>query len=559
MSNLFEVPVTFSVLGSSLRYIEDALFVAGNYGGKAFGSFVYDVIVPRMNDPLCDVSLGVINIWFAKENHAIQFIEDMKAVSSDCAFELVTVNVPNLMERECYDWQIYNLYIRSQCIARFYITISEEFQGGDFDVNCLTYVCQEDQPTGLLNKQLQGEKGYTKETLIEAINSKQATMLQDYFDKAKQDTELLNKVNNFTTKGWTVNIGTGRFGGPTTQTALHIALDSKKKDVTEQNNSSNDLLKVSSATTRYLALNVKDKNFQHIEDSLCIAGKYEGKAFGEFVCEVIVPQIHKLPYNLTSDVIVGMWFKRLDQFRLYIKERQNTTCSFYKVDSLGIHDYMMVRYGYVGDQYALDVQGTRIARFDIFISQEFPVDGFITNCLTCLCAKDCSTGQTIVSKLLKSEIGREEQLIKLILNKQTAILDGHFDKVINDYCDGVKRLVDNINRLISKGWTVEFEGYTISNPTSKAELSLVLNSNNITKSFLIENKLQSQTSPVIVKEQNSVRTLDDILNDIVEQDALITEAIAKRTLLLKECVQQFNIINPETRTEMVKMFSLPPC
>src|SRR5680860_237869 len=62
---------------TSLQHIKKVLFIAGEYGGKAFGDFVYNTIVPRTVNPSCKIFFGIVSLWFTTEDNARLFIENM--------------------------------------------------------------------------------------------------------------------------------------------------------------------------------------------------------------------------------------------------------------------------------------------------------------------------------------------------------------------------------------------------------------------------------------------------------------------------------------------------
>ena len=236
MSVVFGSPVTRFVLETILLHIEESLFIACANGGKAFGSFVRDIIIPRMENPLCDVSFNSVSIWFRRKDQVRRFISRMQQtipkLGLSCTFEEVSPDISQaIIQRYGLMGTIYNLCVHGTSIAWFDIVINDDFPVTDFNVNCLTYSCKEDNSTGkrLVHKELKSEKGYSKEDLIEAINTKEATMFDSY------TLEVINDSNyRLISKGWVINIRNVRCTEQITKNKISVVLseDSVEDTVT---------------------------------------------------------------------------------------------------------------------------------------------------------------------------------------------------------------------------------------------------------------------------------------------------------------------------------------
>ena len=243
--------VSDHTLETSLQCIEHVLLIADDYKGKAFGSFLRNVIVPRITSPPADVSLDTVDLWFTTEKKAIKFIKHMKFNSpSDYTFTEVSPRMiekyvcasevsPNVIEKYGHSAKKYNLNMCGNNIAWFYIIVSEDFPANDFDVNCLTYTCRKDYSTGrkIVTKELKGERGCQREELIRAILQKQIRMFKSYAEKIIKDKDYLGKVNRLIDKGWTVTFGEHKMTKPVSQNELPfllVALESNMKSVNSQ-------------------------------------------------------------------------------------------------------------------------------------------------------------------------------------------------------------------------------------------------------------------------------------------------------------------------------------
>ena len=210
MSIIRGSPVTPLVVKAYLAYIEDVLVKAGEYGGKAFGSFVRNVIVSRMKDPTCNVLFDNVDLWFTSEEKVKQFLEHIQPRTSDgCQYNFSPVTPVTLTERYGYCGKVYNFIMYGTYIAWFNIFISDVFPVADFDVNCLTYIVKRDYSNGTesFTKQLQGERGFQKDCLINVIVEKQATMFGRYADKIRNNTYGIGKIHRFINRGWTIKFG----------------------------------------------------------------------------------------------------------------------------------------------------------------------------------------------------------------------------------------------------------------------------------------------------------------------------------------------------------------
>ena len=229
---VFGSPVTRFVLETILLHIEESLFIACANGGKAFGSFVRDIIVPRMENPLCDVSFNSVSIWFRRKDQVRRFINRMRQtipkLGLNCTFEEISPDISEaIIQRYALMGTIYNLSVHATSIAWFDIVISDDFPVSDFDVNCLTYSCREDLSTGkkLICKELKSEKEYSKEDLIDAINRKEATMFDSYTLEVINDCNYLDIINRLISKGWVINIRNVRCTEPITKNKISIVLN----------------------------------------------------------------------------------------------------------------------------------------------------------------------------------------------------------------------------------------------------------------------------------------------------------------------------------------------
>ena len=245
MSFILGSPVSDFVLETSLKYIEDALFTAGKYDGKIFGGFVHNVIVPRRADPSCNVSFGDIDVWFTKETLATQFVQQMQttcssigSTSSFTEVQLDTLGAQSLQESYGFTGKRYNFCVHGTCIAWFDITISELFPICDFDVNCLSYLCEKEYRMGastVITKELKSENIFqNREYLIKAILDKEATIYVSYAEKAVKNELCLARINRLIASGWTINLRESKLTLPINKDQLSVILDLNRKPISSE-------------------------------------------------------------------------------------------------------------------------------------------------------------------------------------------------------------------------------------------------------------------------------------------------------------------------------------
>ena len=484
MSVIRTTIVTPFILEAYLEYIDKVLFIAGEYGGKAFGSFPRNVIVPRMNDPSCNVSFDNVDLWFTTEQSAKQFIKQMQPASNVEAYKFteVTCYNPNaLIKRYGYHATQYNLTIRGTSIAWFNVFVNRKVPVGDFDVNCLTYLCKRDYSTGktITTKELSVKEGMLKDYIIGAINKKEARMFGEYAKTI--DEEDLARIHRFIWGGWSITAGNVKVSSLSKIPLLFSKSENNERPVKPLEE-----------------MTINDMTALCIDDVLFTAGLYNGKAIGSFIRNAIIPKIEDPTTINVSFDNVDLWFTKETNAQDFLETMRS------KGIKLGVQytfteDEMIERYGCLRTQYKLAMFGSDIARFYIIISEEFPVNDFHVNCFSYLCRKDYSTGKEIVTKELQGEKGyQKEELIAAIKRKQAIMFEDYPKKIINN-----KYYINEVNNLLIKDWTI----------TLQSNVNLV------------------EPEAVIVKEHEAkaliTPSVDDTLEDLVRNNPLVKDAIAR--------------------------------
>jgi hypothetical protein len=160
------------MLETVLNSIIECLKIAGKHGGRTFGGFVRDVIVPRLFKPNCYFKFKDVDIWFQTQKSADAFVKDM---GSSFIEESIFASDPANLDYE-FTRKQYHLYQHDTCIAWFDIIVSKTIPVNDFNVNKLTYLYKEDSSTPI--PESFGDESTT--TLINAIHNKHVIILPEY-------------------------------------------------------------------------------------------------------------------------------------------------------------------------------------------------------------------------------------------------------------------------------------------------------------------------------------------------------------------------------------------
>ena len=119
-------------MSDNLVFLEDYVRVASKYGGVAFGSYVRDIVVPRLKDNKCEIKLDGVDLWFKTKVSACQFVGHIYDYDYECCTHTTIpgnggINDPKLTVFSSIKGLDLKIYI------------SETFPIQSFNVNCLTY------------------------------------------------------------------------------------------------------------------------------------------------------------------------------------------------------------------------------------------------------------------------------------------------------------------------------------------------------------------------------------------------------------------------------------
>lgn len=159
--------------------VNDCLKVAEKYGGRAFGGYVRNVVVPRLFGNHEVIGYKDVDVWFKSEGEANSFVTDMGPLMVKlCETSKIISNqevYPFSRTQYLLIGPSLNSSVRENNGASdgiiFDVIISETLPVNDLNVNQLTY-----SPTN-------GLESFGKETTFELTSSimrKQASMLKEY-------------------------------------------------------------------------------------------------------------------------------------------------------------------------------------------------------------------------------------------------------------------------------------------------------------------------------------------------------------------------------------------
>ena len=183
--------LTGPLLELVLNNIAKCLTVAGLSGGKVFGGYIRDVVVPRMTDPQCQVKFSDVDIWFINKSDANTFVAAMGQDLREPPFGSSDGN--GLYQ---FDRTKYNLYCGNLCVAYIDVVVSEVLPVNDFDINkyAIQYVDNKPLVTGLGG-------------LVESHKFKLAHMLPYYFEllhNSSTHSIHYGRVQKLLNKGWKI-------------------------------------------------------------------------------------------------------------------------------------------------------------------------------------------------------------------------------------------------------------------------------------------------------------------------------------------------------------------
>ena len=170
--------------------------VATKFGGKVFGGFVRNVVVPHTQNFQETFEFKDIDLWFKTDEQADRFRE---AVGNKLVDGHLSGTSMGKFSRYLCSYVKYNT-----CLFTIDVMVAKKLPVDDFDVNTVTYSLTEDDEWVT----------DSPDHLVKLIKDKKAVMLHSYVDKVKLDSSFGPKYYQerieriFTSRGWTVYVPT---------------------------------------------------------------------------------------------------------------------------------------------------------------------------------------------------------------------------------------------------------------------------------------------------------------------------------------------------------------
>lgn len=186
-----------------------------------------------------------------------------------------------------------------------------------------------------------------------------------------------------------------------------------------------------------------------IKECLVIAGKYDGKVYGGFVRDVIVPTENQQQVLKWKDV--DIYFSESENSELFVKEmgRKLKPYNFPNPNE----------YPWKRSQYHLYLWDVCVAWIDVIVSKNFPVNDFHVNHLV-YCYRPSNLlyssiwGDIEVSVEGKVKKGTTVGNLKICINTKIARMDREHIDLLSDPINGPNRIDRIKKRYIERGWKV---------------------------------------------------------------------------------------------------------
>ena len=241
----------------------------------------------------------------------------------------------------------------------------------------------------------------------------------------------------------------------------------------------------------------------HINNIIKTLSSYEGKVFGEYVREVVVPRM-KNPACTVVFNSIDIWFKNEINKDNFIED------SFIKnsfIKETNISENIDVK----RQQYKYDIYENFPIKFNIVVSLRFPMYDFDVNDLTYF----YRNGNPIVEiNLLENKL---DQIINAITMKEATMMKNYFDNMVNHHLTYPER-AKMINELYeNRGWSIFCEGIRIISPFIGTRDDAIAKQIFLNKSLLERAKQESKEDreiKLMKEEEFSLESKQDIKKKI---------------------------------------------
>ena len=378
--------------------------IVSTFDGCVYGSFVKDVIVPRMDDPKCEISFDNINVWFKSSFSRTFTMEKLRE-----NFRGGYTNA-NEIKNNLIIYKILNE--DDKLLFSINFVVSFDHPDKKFDINYVGFKFSNDE-----------FKCIHFEHLIDKIRSKKATIVKTYFPNKDIEFEEINK--DFFEKGWTVS---------SKQTQALLSKWFVKNDIHVLISYENEHWNYCPTKVSY---NESEYKIDIAKKILTFANAYDGKIYGGFVRDVIIPRINDLNCTVSFKDI-DIWFSHAIYSKAFINsleynlkiekgsflDRDLDYSKTSKDSKFSRRQYRI--YSENGDKFLFHI--------DVITSDKLPVNDFFVN--------------TITYNYINNEFVKSDNCDLRAITNKIAMMFGDYNPVSPMYYERINRI------FFSKGWTV---------------------------------------------------------------------------------------------------------
>lgn len=439
---------------------KNVIEIVSTYNGSVYGSFVRDVIVPRMDDPKCEISFDKINVWL------------QNSFSRNCVIEKLRENFKYETDNENYLTKYKILDDNDKLLFKIKFIVTQYHPAENFDVNFVRFRYS----NGLF-------QCIAFEHLIDKIKNKQAKIVKTYIPTKNVEFEKINK--DFFQKGWTVSSKEKQtqLSKWIVQNNIHVLISYENEHwnyyPTKINNNDESEYKIDIA-----------------KKILTLASIYNGEVYGGFVRDVIVPRINDPNCDaLFKDI--DIWFHNekcslgFTEVLQYIFKIEKVSFLDRDVDySKTSNDLKFSRrqyriYSQNGDKFLFHI--------DVITSDKLPVNDFNVN--------------TITYKYINDEFIKSDGCDSRFISNKIATM-------IEDYNPESPKYYERINRIFfSKGWTIRcyYKHFRLSEFIKKNKLNVEVIYDGVFYDYIPKNT--SKFDPAIKNRIKITPFLDTLTED----------------------------------------------
>lgn len=395
-----------SLYDKSILLINECIQVASKYGGCVFGGYVRNHLIPSFyNLPL--PGFKDVDLWFTSSSEALKFTLEMG--NRLVYWSNLDEKTPNKKQvRYPFSRTQFMLMDEGNDIVMIDVIVSDELPVNDLNVNQLTFS--------------NGYKSYGKEdtmTLMACIREKTATRLPGYskleYEKENKDWSIQPaRLQKLLDLGWHI------------KEYKNIKNNNEKRGYYWNSNQSEEEF---------------NKSIKLINDCIDVASKHDGRVFGGYVRNVLVPASFNKKSPGFKDV--DLWFKNINDAEAFEFE-MGTKLEILKFTDRYNNQEGQVVYPFDRQQFMLMDHKKSVVIIDVIVSEKMPVNDLDVNQLTYSTTKGWVSYNNAPSWTLQCHIN----------NKVAYRLPGYSEKDYKNKGMNWIPQIDRLQKLEELGWKV---------------------------------------------------------------------------------------------------------